>query len=416
MKIEMPFDRRLLCASLPDACVLGTLHAGALPHPADETMAVEAALRAPIGSPPLEELVRPGEKIAVITSDITRPMPSDRALPPLLRALKRAGVHMQDVTIYFALGSHRRQTEAEMRRLVGDAVYDMVRCVDSDTNDTVFLGVTEAGTPVEIARGVAQADRRICLGNIEYHYFAGFSGGAKAIVPGVASLRTIQANHSLMARPGAESGELEKNPVRRDLEQAARLCGADFILNVVLDESLRIVRAFAGDMIAAHRAGCEFLRAHYAAPIEKLADLVVVSQGGAPKDVNLYQAQKAISNAERAVRPGGVILLTASCGEGFGNAVFAQWLQQAACPQDVIDRLKKGFVLGGHKAAALARTMCRAEIWAVTDMSVEQARAGMLHPYESLQSALDAAYARFGKDMTVWLMPHGGSTLPEYQE
>ena len=216
------------------------------------------ALASPIGTPRLRDLVRPGEKIAIVTSDITRPMPTWVVMPPLLEELYSAGVRPEDITLVFALGSHRPHTEAEQRHLAGEQAFAQITCVDSDVTDCVHVGVTARGTPVDIDRRVAEADRRICLGNIEYHYFAGYSGGAKAIMPGVSTRAAIQSNHSRMVEADARAGKLAGNPVREDLEEAAAMVGVDFILNVVLDAHKEIIRAVAGDVTAAHRAGCAF--------------------------------------------------------------------------------------------------------------------------------------------------------------
>ena len=272
------------------------------------------------------EIVRPGERIAIVTSDITRPVPTYRILPALLDELYAAGVRPETVTLVFALGSHRPHTPGERRKLAGERAFLEIRCVDSDPADCVRLGVTDAGTPVDVTRVVAEADRRICLGNIEYHYFAGYSGGAKAIMPGVSTRAAIQANHSIMVRPESCAGNLDTNPLRRDLEQAASICGVDFIVKVVLDEHKQIVKAVAGDLILAHREGCRFLDGMYLKEIDGRADIVLVSQGGAPKDLNLYQTQKALDNARHAVKKGGTIILIGSCREGLGERVFEEWM------------------------------------------------------------------------------------------
>ncbi len=261
------------------------------------------------------------KKIAIVTSDISRPCPSWDILPPLLAELERGGVDLADVTLVFGLGSHRHQTEAEMRHLAGPA-FDRIRCVDSDCNDCIRMGVTGRGTPVDITRVVAEADFRICLGNVEYHYFAGYSGGAKAIMPGVSSRDAIQANHRMMVQNEACAGRLEGNPLRMDIEEAGRICGIHYIVNVVLDEHKQIIFAAAGDVTAAHRAGCRYLDTLYRKPIPQRADIVLVSQGGAPKDLNLYQTQKALDNAKHAVRPGGIIILIGSCKEGLGEKML----------------------------------------------------------------------------------------------
>lgn len=398
---------------VPDENLLGVLTENPVPVGLTGQAEVRRALAAPIGSAPLRQIVRPGEKIAIITSDITRPMPTAVVLPPLLEELDAAGVSRADITLVFALGSHRPHTEQERRHLAGEEAWHSIRCVDSDPGDCLLLGTTAAGTPVEITRVVAQADRRICLGNIEYHYFAGYSGGAKALMPGVSTRAAIQANHAMMVRPECRAGALEDNPLRQDIEEAGRLCGIDFIVNVVLDPHKQILRAVAGDAIAAHRAGCAFLDSVYSCPIREKADIVLVSQGGAPKDLNLYQTQKALDNAKHAVRDGGIIILIGSCREGFGESTFESWLRQARTSGELIERIGLEFRLGGHKAAAIAMVLERAQIYLVSQMEPEFARTAFMTPKATAQQALEDAFAQLGPGATVWAMPCGGSTLPK---
>ena len=377
----------------------------------DEVEEIRRALREPIGKPTLPELLMPGESVCIITSDITRPCPSARILPPLIEELEAAGIRPEDITVVFALGSHRRHTEEE-RRLVGPDVYARVHTVDSDPEDTVYLGTTSYGTPVNITSIVAQADRRICVGNIEYHYFAGYSGGGKAIMPGVSDRAAIQANHSRMIRPDARAGAINDNPLRLDIEEAADICGCDFILNVVLNEEKQIVKAVAGDHRTAHRVGCAFLDQLYKIKIPCLADLVIATPGGLPKDINLYQTQKALDNARQAVRPGGIIILAGQCAEGFGEHVFEEWLLEATKPADLLERVRKEFRLGGHKAVAIAMVLAKAEVYFVSDMPAELAAETFMQPFQDLELAVETALRKLGPDARVIVMPHAGSTLP----
>lgn len=412
MKLTFGFGAGVQEAEVPEKNLLGVLHANPVKVEATQEEAVLQALAQPIGTPRLRDLVKPGEKIAVVTSDITRPMPTYRVMPALLDELYAGGVRAEDITLVFALGSHRKHTEEEQKKLAGERAWREIRCVDADPADCVHLGTTKAGTPVDITRVVAEADRRICLGNIEYHYFAGYSGGAKAVMPGVSTRDAIQTNHSMMVRPEACAGALETNPLRMDIEEAGEICGIDFILNVVLGEHKEILKAVAGHPVAAHRAGCRFLDTIYLKELPQAADIVLVSQGGAPKDLNLYQTQKALDNARHAVRPGGVIVLIGSCKEGLGERVFEQWMTQSESPDAMIERIGRDFQLGGHKAAAIAMTLKKAEIYLVSDLEDDFVRSIFLTPQPDVQTALHRAFAKLGPDATVLAMPYGGSTLP----
>lgn len=412
MKLEFGLGTSTQVVEVPEKNLMGVLRAKPAPAIASEEEEVRRALREPVGAPQLRELVHAGEKIAVITSDLTRPMPTRKVMPALLDELYAAGVKAEDITLVFALGSHRRQTDEERQRLAGDRAWSEIRCVDSDPDDCVHLGVTSVGTPVDITRVVAEADRRICLGNVEYHYFAGYSGGAKAIMPGCSTRAAIQSNHSMMVRDEAAAGNLGTNPVRLDIEEAASICGVDYIVNVVLGEHKEILRAAAGDVTEAHRELCAFLDQIYLNELPKAADIVLVSQGGAPKDLNLYQTQKALDNARHAVRQGGIIILIGSCKEGLGERVFEQWMTSSPTPESMIERIGRDFQLGGHKAAAIAITLQKAKIFLVSELEDDFVRSIFLEPQPSAQAALDEAFRELGEDASVLAMPFGGSTLP----
>lgn len=413
MKVSIAIDKRSEEIDLTDELVLAVLEQNDLTFELSGTAAVEAALDRPIGTPKLEDLVQVGEKIAIVTSDITRPLPSKLVLPPILERLETAGIKDEDITIVFALGAHRFHTEEEMRFLVSDAIYERYNCVDSDPQAMTYLGTTDGGTPVSIENRVIEANRRITLGNIEYHYFAGYSGGAKAILPGVSTRDAIQANHSRMLEPGAEAGRADGNPVRQDLEEGIRkFIPIDFIVNVVLDEHKQIIHAVAGDFIEAHREGCKFLDRLYLKPIQERADIVIVSQGGWPKDLNLYQTQKALDNAKHAVKDGGVIILVGSCKEGLGEEVFERWMTEANTSDELIEQIQVKFELGGHKAAAIAQVLKRAEIYLVSEMERAFVRSIFMEGFDDIASAYAQAQAKFDGRGTVIVMPYGGSTLP----
>ena len=412
MRLEFGYGTSGQTVTVPDKNVIGILTANAMEHEHTGEAAVRHALEHPISVPRLRDLAKPGQKIAIVVSDISRPVPSYQMLPAMLEELHAAGCKNEDITVVFALGSHRNHTEEEKKHLVGEAVYAAVRCVDSDPDDCVRMGVTAHGTPVDVTRSVAEADFRICTGNIEFHYFAGYSGGVKAIMPGVSTPAAIQANHSLMVDPRSCAGSLDDNPLRRDIEEAGRICGVDYIVNVVLDEHKHIVFAVAGDAVQAHRAGCAYLDKMYRKPIAEKADIVIVSQGGAPKDANLYQTQKALDNAKHAVKKGGTIILIGACPEGLGSKKFEQWLTEEPTAHSLIERVHEKFELGGHKAAAIAMVLENAKIDLVSELPDDFVRSVFLNPQPSAQAALEEAMQQYGPDATVLAMPFGGATLP----
>lgn len=412
MRLSIGFGHTPQDLYIDDNLVMGILEPNKIELGLTGVEEVKRSLQNPIGSPRLNQIVKKGEKVVIITSDITRPMPSYKVIPAILDELYEIGVAKEDIAVVFALGSHRPHTEEEKIQLVGERVYNEVSCIDSDPNDYVRLGVTKRGTPVDIFRLVAEADKRICIGNIEYHYFAGYSGGSKAIMPGVSTPAAIQANHRNMLHEDARAGILDGNPVREDLDEAIEHCPIDFIVNVVLDENKEIIHSVAGDYIKAHREGCKFLDRIYKKELKEKADIVIVSQGGAPKDINLYQTQKALENAKYAVRDGGIIILVGSCKEGMGNKSFESWMVEGETPDELIDRIRKNFTLGGHKAAAIAGVLKKARVFLVSELEPDFVRSIFLEPYSTVQEAYEDALKELGDVEKVLIMPYGGSTLP----
>ena len=418
MKLTFGYGKGVQEVEVPEKNLMAVLESNPVAHDRRGAEAVDFALENPIGSEKLGILAKkagmdqPGKRVVIVTSDISRPLPSYDVLPSVVRELNQAGVPDANITVVFALGSHRCHTEEEKRRLAGDGIYDKIRCVDSDPADCIRMGVTKAGTPVDITRVVAQADFRICLGNIEFHYFAGYSGGAKAIMPGVSTPEAIQYNHRMMVSEQAVAGRLEGNPLREDIEEAGAICGVDFIVNAVLDEHKKIVYVVAGDVTKAHREGCRYLDKMYRKPIAHRADIVIVSQGGAPKDANLYQTQKALDNAKHAVRKGGTIILIGACGEGLGSAKFEEWLTQSPSAHSMVERIGRDFQLGGHKAAAIGMVLENAKIYMVSEMEDDFVRRIFLTPKSSAQAAFTDAMKEYGENATVIAMPYGGATLP----
>ena len=415
-QVHMPYGHGEEWIPIPSICLVGVYEPRETAEATDEEALVRAALAQPLGTRPLHQIAQAGQKVAIVTSDLTRPCPSDRLLPPILEELTAAGVADADITVVIALGLHRSMSATELEQIVGPEVYRKVQVINHDPDDTVHLGVTSAGTPVELFRPVVEADLRVCLGNLELHYFAGYSGGAKAILPGCASRSTVTANHAMMVRPEAISARIDGNPVRGDIEEGVAMVGVDFILNVLVDGHRRIEAAVAGEVTQAHRKGCELVAEAETVVIPHRADVVLLSAGGHPKDMNLYQAQKGLDNAASAVREGGIIVWAAECCEGLGNVTFEAWMRAADSPQAVLERIQREFVLGGHKAAAVADVLCRAQVYLVSGLPDETVEACGMVPYAGIQEAVQAALDAKGPNADVIALPYGGSVLPIVEE
>lgn len=412
MNFSVGYGKKLLKFCVDDKNISKVLEPNKVKVELTGTTEVKRAMENPIGSKKLKELVKNGEKVAIITSDITRPMPSDLVLPVVVDELNLAGIQDKDITIVFGVGSHRSHSEKEKKFLAGEGIYNKIKCIDSNSVGYTNLGKTKNGTPLDICSAVADADRIICMGNIEFHWFAGYSGGAKAIMPGVSTRNAITANHRNLVFDEAKAGNLETNPVRIDIEEAGKCVKIDFLLNVVLDANKQIIKAVAGDSVKAHRVGCKFLDGLYKIKIPKKADIVIATPGGYPKDLNLYQSHKSLDNANHAVKDGGIIILIAACNEGLGDETFKKWMLGFEKPEDIIEGLKKNFALGGHKATAIAKILKKCSIYLVSDIESDIAKKMFMKPYKNVQDAIADALKVKGENSKVIVMPHAGSTLP----
>lgn len=410
--ITMKYGKQQVMVPVTGLNILGTLRPNELPPIVDPEAAIRQALAHPIGSSPLREHARGRRDAVIVVSDLTRPSPSHLLVPPLLDELNHAGLSDEQITVLVALGIHRPLTEAELTTLVGEGVRSRVAVVNHDPDDVVDLGKTSHGTPVVLNRLFAEADLRICTGNIDLHFFAGYAGGAKAMMPGLSTREAIRNNHRMMTSPESRSGNLEGNPVRADIDEAGEIARIDFILNIVLNETKQVVGVVAGDPILAHRVGCQLVDRMYKVELPQSADLVIAGAGGFPKDLNVYQAQKALDNASHAVRPGGVIILIARCQEGLGEDVFEEWVSQSPTPEEVIRRIEADFVMGGHKAAAIARVRQKATMILVAELDPELARRCFFIPASSIEEAIELAKPELGDSPRTLLMPYAGYTLP----
>ena len=408
-KIPLAFGNGVFELDIPERNISSVILPSEPGKKGDATFLIKTALENPIKSRRLSEIVNPDSRVAIIVSDVTRPTPTAKILPPLLEELYLGGAKDENIRIVFALGLHRNQTEEESKKLVGEEIYKKIRCIQHDTRSCRRIGVTSRGTPIEIFEGILDADIIIGTGSIEFHYYAGYSGGAKSVLPGVSSQDAVLTNHKMMIEEKAVSGRVD-GPVRQDMEEAAKISGLDFILNVVLDSKKEVVAAVAGDFIEAHRKGVEVVDSMYKVPVEP-ADAVIVSCGGFPKDINLFQANKALDNATQAVKEGGSIILVAECAEGIGNQVYECWNRECRTPEDAIERFKHCFEFGGHKTAIVAKVAKKFRLYLVSKLPDEQTRTAFFTPMASLEDALSAVLSE-NPDAKIHLMPHGGQTLP----
>ena len=408
LHVSLKYGKGSIKLRIPKNRLLGVLKTkSSIPH----GQSVPEALASPVGIETLPKLLDRNDKVAIVVSDVTRPCPTSRILPHVMRQLEASGISRDNVRVLIGTGTHRGHTPAEKSRLLGKYATLIPQVADHDLDSTQHIGTTKRGTEISVNPLLLDADFALAIGNVDVHYFAGYTGGHKAVIPGVAGKETIERNHSLMTLPNAEPGVVESNPVREDLEEAGSRTRLRYVINVVLDEANRVVAAFAGDPVLAHRAAAKIVDQFVKVPIKQPADIVLASAGGYPRDINLYQAHKAIENASHAVKTGGTIILVAECREGFGNSTFESWTMTASDLQEIGKKLRGTFILGAHKTFALSKIARRAEIVVVSD-EINAANPILFKTFKKPQEAFDHALRSHGTGASILLMPHAMSTLP----
>jgi len=413
--IWLPYGKTEVCARIPTRNYLGTIEPKEKPSVSDARAEVERALEEPIGTRRLSEIAEPSRTAAIVVDDATRATPSYLMVPPLLDKLTKAGVREKDITVVFACGNHRAVRVDEMEKLVGEETLGRVEAVSHDctSDDNVYLGKTSFGTEVYVNKIFAEADLRILTGDVGLHYYAGYGGGRKSVLPGVSGAQTIQHNHAMLLDEKARTGILEGNPVHEDMLEAAKLAKIDFILNIVVNSRRELVRAFAGDLEQAFYGGVKLVDEMYKVPIERRADIVVTSPGGHPLDIDLYQAYKAVHSALEAVKRGGVIVLVAECPEGHGDEVFYEWMTKLKSLKQMEKEIKRRFRVGGHKAYYLTKALKKSKIFLVSVMPDYYAvNVFRLKSAKAVNDALIGTFDIAGKKAKVWAMPYGNLTLP----
>lgn len=376
------------------------------------------ALEHPVGSPRLRELARDKQKIVIVTSDHTRAVPSKITLPLLLKEI-RSGNPQADITILIATGLHRPTTEEEQRRMFGDEIVDHEKIAINNAFDPeqfVELCTLPSGAVFQVNKLAAQCDLLVTEGFVEPHFFAGFSGGRKSILPGVCSERTVNENHSYKAvsHPRSNSGMLKDNPIHADMLCAAKAVNVQFIFNVALDGEKKIVAAWAGDLEKAHEAGVAFIRQWSQCPVVT-GDIVVTSNGGYPLDQNLYQSPKAMATAEACAGEDGVIIMCCSCCDGMGGAHFGEILQRGT--PDEIDRYLSEIppqktIPEQWCAQVCVRVLRRHQVILVTTfLDHDEVRRANMIPASTPDEALEIAYRLKGEHASVVVIPDGVSVL-----
>lgn len=417
MKCDLAYGEGVLTIELPDGrtTVIEPAHQEAIP---DERAAVFKALDQPIDAPPLRQWIKPDGRVCIVFTDITRATPNQRLIPWLLEYL--ADVPAENLTLLNSLGTHRPNTPAELEKMLTPAVTRKYRVLNHEADNLEMLvpvGLMHDGTPALINRHLVAAPVRIITGFIEPHFFAGFSGGPKGILPGVAGTKTISSSHDFrnIGHPQAGFGVTGGNPLWEEIRDLALRVGPSFLLNVALNQQRQITGVFAGDLIQAHRKGVEFVRRSAMQPVDRPYDIVVTTNSGYPLDLNLYQSIKGLSAGARILRPGGTLILAAECREGMPpNSPFEQLLSRGKQPREILELVATpGFSFPEQWQTQIqALIQCRAETLLYSSLPEEAVRAAHFSPCPDITAEVNRRLSRLGPSARVAVLPQGPLTIP----
>lgn len=421
MRVEMRYGTGTLPVEIPDQNVVAVLEISDSIPLSDENGAVREAIAQPIASLPLAEIAEGRESACIVISDITRPVPNKVILPPMLEILEQTGIPREKITILIATGIHRPNNAEELEIMVGRDIMETYRIVNhlsQKPESHAYLGTTRNGTPVHIDKTYLESDLKVITGLIEPHLMAGYSGGRKAICPGIASVETMKVMHGpeLMEHPKSAVGILEGNLFHREATEIALMAGVDFNLNVAIDKQRRIMGVFAGDMVESHRVGAAFVEKQAKVTLPTPADAVVVSSAGYPLDSTFYQAIKGLLTAAEIVRQGGSILLVAACSEGIGSKSFTDLIFKTDDLTAFVQGLYNpaNFVIDQWQLEELAKVARKADIYFYTDGIPYHQRAKLfVHPLKRAQDGIEEILDRYGADAQIAVIPEGPYVLAQ---
>ena len=409
MEVGFPYGRGQVVLDLPGDKLVGVYEPREMPGVPNLRAEVERALAMPVNSQPLGDLAQGRRTAAVVVDDVSRSVPNAELLPSVVDEIRAGGVALSDITVIVATGLHRPLTEAELDATLGDLPVRIISHRADREEELVSIGTTSLGQKIKLNRAYMSADLKILVGDVEVHQFCGYGGGAKSIYPGIADPEAIRHNHSMMEVEGAGPGRWERNPVRQEIEEVGRMAGVDFTLSVVMNSRKEVVRATAGHVVDAFLAGTRTVDEMYRIEVPEAADLVIASAGGHPKDIDLYQAQKAVTAGRRIVREGGTIAVIAECPEGHGSELFDRWMKEATSVQDIVERIRAKFVMGGHKAYQFAREIAWAEVCLLSALPPGQVRSYFMTPLGSAEDLME----RVRCADTIAALPQATLTLAE---
>jgi lactate racemase len=423
MNIQFKYGNETVSCHLPDSIRMQILKP---PDTAPASLLQEAliaSLNNPFDANPLFSLLKPGQKLTIVVPDKTRECLLDRILPVLYDYMVQYGASAKHITVLFANGTHGSQSDRDMRELLGSYIWNTLRAEQHNAEDTDslrYITTTSRGTPVYVNRLLLESDLVITVGGIVHHYFAGFGGGPKLLVPGVAGYDTAQHNHSYTIdetgafHPGCRDGNLDTNPVYLDIVEAVRHIPNVFSINVVINSLNEPSGFFSGDIITAHREGASLASSIYEVTIREQADMVIVSPGGKPRDGTFIQSHKALHHASYAVKPGGSVLMAAACPDGVGSSTFMEWFSVPF--RSLGGKLLSSYSLNGHTALSLRTKINRYDISLLSELDESTVSHMGMVPSSSLQSAVDRILRNTNGTTLVYIIPYGSFTVPVLQD
>lgn len=416
--IQLAYGKSFQTCTLPESARVDIIHPQDRPAAADPQQAVRAALENPVGGITLTQF-KGAHSAAIAINDKTRPVPHRDLLPPLLNALECLGLSPQNIHLVIATGTHLPMSLDEFPKILPAEIiarYPVVSHDCDNTSNLLNLGTTSRGTPIWVNRIFFEADLKLVIGNIEPHHFMGFSGGMKSASIGVTGRDTINHNHAMITHPNARSGHYDDNPMRQDVEEIGEKIGVQFALNAILNNEKSVVSAVAGNPRAVMAAGIPLSRQICQIPVHGQYDLVLASAGGYPKDINLYQSQKALTHAAMITRDGGQVILCTACGEGIGSQSYADWMEGVTSFDQVFMKFKQeGFRVGPHKAFQIARDASRVHVTVVSEIPPEKMKHLLLSSAPNLQAAVRQALPMLPPNPRIAVLPLATITVPEFQ-
>jgi len=417
MKQELAYGKGKLSFSFPEGVTPTVIVPNNKPGLTNPLAAAREAVRNPAGTPSLVQMLRDKapQKVVVVVNDVTRPTPYNIMLPPLVEAFEEAGITDDQVTFLVATGIHDVHTDAQNREFYSDAIVDRFKVISHDAfkpETHTFMGTFKSGYEFYVNTLAKEADFLITIGVVMPHYFAGYSGGRKSILPGLAGKGTVEKNHARMVELMDNLPPIDVNPVSLEMIEAARQVNVNFILNVVVNDRQEVVSIHAGDLEKAWRSAVDISSSMFEVPFEKQVDICVTCACGYPRDINAYQVQKALDHADRITREGGTIILAAECSAGYGEHVFEEWMNRSWSAEKIMEEVKANFVMGGHKAYGFAKVAAEKEYWLISMFSEKDTKALFAMKATTVQEAVDAAAKKHGPNATWVYMPEGSVSLP----